>query len=110
MGNVEQARKNAAEFRARAEASQNRNLNKAAHQLDGVIALEEGKFDLGLEELMQSTLLNAWNLFFIGKAYEGKGDRANAKMYYEKAAHFNALNNSPQACIRARAAKLAASM
>ncbi len=110
MGDVEQARINASEFRARAEASGNRNLIKAAHQLDGLIALEEGKFDLALKELMQSNLLNPWNLFFIGKAYEGEGDRAKAKMYYEKAAHFNALNNSPQACIRARAAKLAAAM
>jgi len=110
MSNVEQAGINASEFRVRAEASQNRNLIKAAHQLDGLIALEEGKFDLAIEELMQSNLLNPWNLFFIGKAYEGMGDRANAKMYYEKAADFNALNNSPQACIRARAAKLAAAM
>jgi tetratricopeptide (TPR) repeat protein len=110
MGDVEQAKISASEFRARAEAAQNRNLIKAAHQLDGLIALEEGEFDLAIKELMQSNLLNPFNLFFIGKAYEGKGDRSNARTYYDKAANFNALNNSPQACIRAKAAKLAAEM
>ena len=110
MGDVEQARINASEFRAQAEAAQNRNLIRAAHQLDGLIALTEGKSDLAIEELMQSNLQNPYNLFFIGKAYESNDDRANARVYYEKAANFNALNNSPQASIRTKAAKLAAAM
>lgn len=108
MGDLEKAKKNAAEFRTQAEAVGNPNLIKAAYQLDGLIALKEGQFDLAIEELTQTNLLNPYNLFFIGKAYEGKGDRAKARTYYEQAANFNGLNNSPQACIRLQAAKLAA--
>jgi len=110
MGEIEQARVNASEFRARAESAQNSNLIKAACQLDGLIALREGNFDLAIEKLKQSNLLNPYNLFFIGKAYEGKGDRNNAKVYYKKAAYFNAINNSPQACIRLKAVNLTEAM
>jgi hypothetical protein len=110
MGDIEQARANAIEYRALAEATQNRNQIKAACQLDGLIALKENKFDLAIENFMQSNLLNPYNLFFMGKAYEGKGDRPGAKRYYEMAANFNAINNSPQACIRGMAIKLAAAM
>jgi tetratricopeptide (TPR) repeat protein len=109
-GNVELAKTNASEYRTRAHKGQNPVQIMAAHQLDGLIALEEAKFDLAVEELMQSNLQNAYNLFFIAKAYEGNMDRAAAREYYGKAANFNTLNNSPQACIRARAAELAKSM
>jgi tetratricopeptide (TPR) repeat protein len=110
MGNVEEAKTNASEYRKLVQAARNPNQIKASHQLDGLIALEEGKFDFAIEELMQSNLQNAYNHFFIGKAYEGKGDRDQARSHYDKAANFNALNNSPQACIRAKAAKLAATI
>jgi tetratricopeptide (TPR) repeat protein len=110
MGELQQAKVNAVEFRTRAEMAKNTNLIKAAYQLEGLIALKEGSFDRAIEELLQSNLLNPYNLYFIGKAYDGKGDRANAREYYSRAAHFNGLNNSPQACIRLKALQLAEEM
>lgn len=107
MGDLEKARSNAAEYRTRVEAVGNLNQIRVAHQLHGLICLKEGKFDAAIEELLQSNLQNPYNFFYIAKAYEAKGDRAKAKEYYKKAANFNALSNSPQACIRAKAAELA---
>jgi len=110
MGDLEQAKANASEYRTRVNAARNSNQIKASHQLDGLIALKEGKFDLATEELKQANLLNAYNLYFLAKAYEGNGDPVNARMYYEKSANFNALNNGAQAVIRLQAVDMAAAL
>ncbi|MFH1699184.1 MAG: tetratricopeptide repeat protein [Candidatus Zixiibacteriota bacterium] len=110
MGNVEQAKVNALKYRTRALTSQHPTQIRGAHQLFGLIALKEGKFDLAIEELLQSNLQNAYNYFFLGKAYQSKGDLIHAKEYYRKAANFNSINNSQQASIRIKANQLASEM
>ncbi len=100
MGDVDNARAQAEEYRARIEAGGNQLQGKASHQLFGLIALEERKYALAVEELGQANQQNPYILFFIGEAYAGSGDRARAREFYGKAAHFNGLNSSPQACIR----------
>ncbi|MFH1700997.1 MAG: tetratricopeptide repeat protein [Candidatus Zixiibacteriota bacterium] len=110
MGNIEEARKYAAEYRAEAEAANNQNQIKTVCQLDGLIASEEGKYDQAIEYFLNSNLQNPWNFFHLAKAYERNGDRVNAKKYYEKAAYFNGLNSSPLACIRVQAKERAEAM
>jgi tetratricopeptide (TPR) repeat protein len=110
MGDLKEARANAAEYRRRVETARNPAQIKTAHQLHGLIALAEDEFDVAVEELLQSNLQNPYNHFHLALAYEGRGDRASAKRHYETAATFNALNNSPQAAIRQKAVEKAAAM
>jgi len=110
MGDIEKAKRNASEYRTRVEAIGNLNQIRAAHQLEGLICIKEGKFDLAVEELRQTSQLNPYNFYYLARAYDGKGDRVKAREYFEKAANYNGLNNSPQACIRAKAAEMAETM
>jgi hypothetical protein len=62
------------EFRKGAEASKNPAQVKQAHELAGLIALEEKNYDQAIAELQQTNLQNPQNLFRLAQAYQGKGD------------------------------------
>lgn len=110
MGDIENAKKHAANFREVARAVQNGFQIKQSHQLDGLIALKEGNFDKAIKELMQTNLINPYNNFYLGKAFEAKGDIASAKEHYEEAGHCNSPNGGPQACVRTKALEQAAAL
>jgi len=71
-----------------------------------MIALEEKEYDKALEELQQANQQNPHNLYRMMLAYEGKGDKENAKAFCVKAAKFNALNSLNYAFIRHKAQRL----
>jgi len=104
---IANAKTEAEEFRKGAESSKNQNQIRTAHELMGSIALAEKKYDDAITELNQSNQQNPRNLFMIAQAYQAKGDKANAKEFYGKAAHFNGLPGINAAFVRMKAEKMA---
>ncbi len=96
-------------FRKGAEAAQNPNQVKQAHELAGMIALAEKNYDQAIAELTQSNQQNPNNLYLLGQAYQGKGDDARAKESFTKAAKFNSLPQLNYAFVRTKAEKALAS-
>jgi tetratricopeptide (TPR) repeat protein len=107
---LKKAKAEAEEFRKGAEASKNPNQVRQAHGLAGRIALAENDSDKAISELLQSNLQNPYELYRLGQAYQAKGDKAKAKQYYDKAAHFNGLPSLNYAFVRTKAAKMSAAM
>jgi tetratricopeptide (TPR) repeat protein len=96
-------------FRKGAEAAKNANQLKLAHELAGRIALEEKNYDSAITELGQANQQNPDVLYLLAQAYRGKGDAANAKTFYTKAAKFNSLPQLNYALVRSKAEKALAS-
>jgi tetratricopeptide (TPR) repeat protein len=92
-------------FRKGAEARKNANQIKQAHELAGRIALEEKNYDTAISELAQANQQNPDVLYLTGLSYQGKGDAANAKASFTKAAKFNSLPNLNYALVRTKAMK-----
>jgi tetratricopeptide (TPR) repeat protein len=92
-------------FRKDVEAAQNANQMKQAHELAGRIALEEKNYEVAIAELGQANQQNPDVLYLLGQAYRGKGDTANAKAQFTKAAKFNSLPQLNYAFVRGKAEK-----
>jgi len=105
-GDIAGARAAAAEYQRRVEAINNPLQIKLAHQLAGMIALAEKDDDTALTELEQANLQDPYNLYRLGLAYQGKGDRMAARDHFRRAADFNALNNLNYAFIRRQAREM----
>ena len=92
-------------FRKGAEAAKNANQVKQAHELLGRIALAEKNYDTAIAELGQANQQNPHVLYLLGESYKGKGDAANAKASFTKAAKFNSLPQLNYAFVRTKAEK-----
>jgi tetratricopeptide (TPR) repeat protein len=95
------------EFRKGAEASKNPAQVKQAHELAGLIALEEKNYDQAIAELQQTNQQNPQNLYRLALAYKGKGDAQKAREFSGKAAAFRSLPQLNYAFIRNKAANQA---
>jgi tetratricopeptide (TPR) repeat protein len=104
------AKAGAAEHLEGAEAADNPNQIRLAHQLMGMIALEEGNYEEAIEELGQASQQNPYNIYRLALAYQGKGDMQKGRECCERAANFNALNSLNYAFIREKARHLIDSM
>jgi tetratricopeptide (TPR) repeat protein len=102
------AKSEAQEFWKLAEASNNPIQMKLAHELGGLIALEEKNYDKAVSEFAQSNMQNPQDLYRLCLAYQGKGNRAKAKEYCMKTANFNSLPVINLAFVRAKATKMMA--
>jgi tetratricopeptide (TPR) repeat protein len=100
----------ATEFRNGAETGKNPNQLRQAHEVMGMIALAEKKYDDAVAELQQASMQNPSNLYRLALAYKGKGDNAKAKEFCTKAAHFYGIPNLNYAFVRAKATKMLAGM
>jgi tetratricopeptide (TPR) repeat protein len=109
-GNIDEVRTATAEYTRQVEAINNPLQIKLAHELAGMIALAEEDFDTALVELEQTNLQDPYNLYRLGLAYQGKGDREAARDHFLRAADFNALNNMNYAFIRHQTRTLAETM
>ena len=78
----------------------------AAHQLKGMIALQEKDYKVAADVLKMANVQNPYNLYRIALAYDGLGDKASAKEYCKKAAHHNTLNSMQYAFMRHKAEKM----
>ncbi len=110
MGDLKQAQTYADEYGTRVDAGRNPGQIKAAHQLFGLIAASRGQFNTAIKEFRLGNLQSPYVLFHLARAYEGAGNEASARKYYEEVANFNGLNSSPAAAVRVRAVKKAAAM
>ena len=93
-------------FRKGTEAKSNPVQTKQAHQLMGLIALEEKDYDKAVSELQQANQQNPYDLYRLSQAYQGKGDASQAKTFGQKAASFNSLPAINYAFVRTKAAKV----
>jgi tetratricopeptide (TPR) repeat protein len=92
-------------FRKGAEAAKNAFQVKQAHELLGRIGLAEKNYDTAIAEFGQANQQNPDVLYLLGESYKGKGDAANAKASFTKAAKFNSLPQLNYAFVRAKAEK-----
>ncbi len=97
------------EFRRGAEANKNPAQIKQAHELAGMIALEEKRYDQAIAELLQANQQNPYDLYRLCQAYQGKGDSQKTKDTCAKAAGFNSLPQLNYAFIRTKSKNLAQS-
>jgi len=102
---VETAKKEAAEYLQGSQTAQNSAQIKQAHELAGMIALQEKNYDQAITELGQSNQQNPQDLYWLGQAYQGKGDADKAKDSFTKAAKFNSLLALNYAFVRTKAEK-----
>jgi len=90
------------QFETHAAQRNNPVQHRRVHQVKGIIALEEEHYMLAIEELSQASLLNPYNLFRIGLAYEGLGNTEEADSYKRQARELNVLNSMDQAIVLSR--------
>jgi len=100
------AKQASSEFASTALGSGNPNQVRQAHELAGIIALEEKQWDTAIAELQQASQQNAYNRYRLALAYQGKGDVVQSKAHAAAAAHFYPLPELNFAFIHAKAAKL----
>jgi len=100
------AKTEAEAFRQGTEAAKRPIQIKQAHQLLGLIALEEKDYGKAVSELQQANQQNPYDLYRLCQAYQGQGDGARAKESCGKAANFNSLPAINYAFVRAKAAKV----
>jgi len=77
------------------------------HELLGMIAISQHKYDVALEELSKSTDQNPRVLYLTAVALQGKGDTQRARAAAQAVAEFNALNGN-YAYVRPAAQKMLA--
>jgi tetratricopeptide (TPR) repeat protein len=100
------ARREAEVFRKGAEAKNNAVLMRLAHEINGVILLQEKAYDRAVRELENANQQNPYNLFRLAEAYDGLGEKEKATEYGRQAARFNSIPNLNYAFIRMRAEKM----
>ncbi len=104
------AKTQAEEFFAAAQQIQDANLIRLAHELKGLVALSEKDFTAAITELDQANKLNPYNLYRLGIAYSGQGDKEKAQEYFRQAANFNSFNDINLAFCRSKALKMLEAM
>jgi tetratricopeptide (TPR) repeat protein len=100
------AKAEATEYLNGATAKQNDARIRQAHQLNGMIALQEKDFDHAISELAQANQQDPYVLYSTALAYRGKGDQAKAKETAQRAANMNTLPTLPYAFVRSSAKKI----
>lgn len=102
--NLDAAKKHA---EACAKATKERNITAEQRTLDlmlGNLECELGNYDRALAHLDKGPVDNPFVMFSKAVVYERKGDVANAKEWYKKAAHWN-WTGLQYALVRSRAMK-----
>ena len=103
-GDLAVAKEHLETYQAAAEAKGNQFQIWNAHQLSGIIALQERDWDAALASLGKSNLQNPYNSYLLGVAYRGKGDAQHAQESFDRAANFNVVGNAQLAFARQRIA------
>ena len=96
----------AAEFMKQAQSVNNTFQVWLAHQIAGMIAMQEKEYETAIRSLQQSNMQNPYNLYRIALAYHKLEQREMAKDYCEQAAHHNTLNSMQYAFVRHQAKKM----
>ena len=96
------------EFLTQAKAAKNTFQIWLAHELAGMIALEEKAYDKALAHFGKANQQNPYTFYRMALAYDGQGDTKKARKLCKKAAHFNALNSMNQAFVSKKAEQMLA--
>jgi tetratricopeptide (TPR) repeat protein len=107
-GNLAEARQHADVFMQGATAKKNDGEIRLAHQLAGTIALQDQQFDQAIAELRQGNQQDAYTLYRLGLAYQGKEDGTQAAGFFQRAAEQNSLPALSYAFVRLKAKKMKA--
>jgi tetratricopeptide (TPR) repeat protein len=102
-GNIEKAQAHAAALEKEGELRKNKNLERLSHELLGRIALQKGDYQTAFRELEQATQQNPYNLYRMGQAKAGLGQKVAARELYQQAASFNSLPNLNFSFVRSKA-------
>jgi tetratricopeptide (TPR) repeat protein len=86
-------------------ARQNPFAVRLGHEVAGMIALAERRWDDALAQLARANQQDPYNLYRQGLAYEGRGDRTRAKAMFDRAANFNQLPTINSALVRMKSRK-----
>lgn len=73
-GRIDEARGHAKDLSEKAASFGNIFITQVSHQLLGMIALETGRYDEAIDEFMKSNSGDAYNMYRMALAFEGKGD------------------------------------
>jgi tetratricopeptide (TPR) repeat protein len=103
QGQFGEAQTLADQYLAEISSTANPSRLRYAHLLRGRVALSQGDYDRAVTELEQADQQQAWTLFHLAKAYEGKRDLARAGVLYDQAAKSYELNSMYYAFIRQQA-------
>jgi tetratricopeptide (TPR) repeat protein len=106
-GDLAKAKSEAKAYEAGAAARQNSVRVRQAHELMGVIALEEKQFDQAIAHLGEANQQDPQVVYWTALAWQGKGDGAKAKELAARAAKANVLPLATYAFVRGKAAKMA---
>lgn len=91
-GDLTSARQKADDFKLFVEKYGSPSRQQATHQLAGMIALKEKKYDEAIAELDQADQRSCLVLMSLGEAYQAKGDKDKARGYFAQVVDFNELN------------------
>ena len=99
----ENAKTEAEIMRAGFEALSNPNQVRAAHEVLGIIALDQKNYDEAISHLNKANLQSPYVMFQLAKAYAGKKDTQKAMDYYRKVANADTLPDLQYALVRKQA-------
>ncbi len=102
-GDFENAKKQAEVMRAGFEAMGNPNQVQAAHQVMGIIALDQKNYDEAISHLTEANMQSPYVMFQLARAYAGKKDTEKAAGYYRKVANADILPTLEYAMVRKQA-------
>ncbi len=106
-GDLAKAKAEAKDYESGAKARQNLNRVRGAHELLGMIALEEQQFDQAIAHFGQANQQDPAVVYRTALAWQGKGDAAKTKALGSHAAKANVLPLVTYAFVRKEAGKLA---
>lgn len=102
-GDLKLARDKAAEFMRQAQAVNNTFQVWLAHEVAGMIALEEKNYQEAINHFDESNLQNPYNLYRMSLAYQKSGNEEMAADFLERAVNDNTLNSMQYAFVRRKA-------
>ncbi len=109
-GDIKTAKSKSNELLEKAGTDKNNFQIWLAHEIMGMIAMQEKNYKKAIDEFKNSNWQNPYTYYRLAVAYDENGDKEEAQKYYKQAANFNALNNLNQAFIRQKAQKMISSM
>jgi tetratricopeptide (TPR) repeat protein len=104
---MESAKTNAEEFLARVEAVHNTFQGWLAHEVLGMIAMKEARYDAAIREFQLANQQNPYTLYRLALAYKAAGNKDLAHDFALQAANHNTLNSLQYAFVREKASRLA---
>ena len=107
---VDDTKKMADEFSMKSTDANNTFQIWLAHQLNGLIALQEKDYKKAISEFENSNLQNPQTYYYLAIAYSKEGNKAEAKKNADKCANFNALVSLNQSFVRNKAKEMLTSL